>query len=63
MIQVSRKKWNSISSDYKGVWQDYYNEHPEWIGKRVVMSGCITQNPNELGKLLVEGIHFIIENT
>ena len=41
---------------------NYYNEKPEWKGKRVVMSGCITENPNELGKLLVEDIHFIIEN-
>ena len=62
MIKVSKEKWDSIPADYKGIWQGYYNEKPEWIGKKVVMSGCITENPNELGALLVEGIHFIIEN-
>lgn len=62
MIKVSRKKWNSIPKDYKGVWYDYYNEKPEWVGRKVVMSGCITENPNELGKLLVEDVHFIIED-
>lgn len=58
MIKVSKEKWDSIHTDYKGIWQDYYNEKPEWKGKRVVMSGCI--NPNELGKLLVEDVHFVI---
>lgn len=58
MIVITKEKWDSICSDYKGTWQDYYNERPDWIGRRVVMSGCI--NPKELGKLLVEGEHFII---
>ena len=49
MVKVSKEKWDSIPTDYKGIWQDYYNEKPEWKGKRVVMSGCITENPNELG--------------
>lgn len=61
MIEITQEKWDSIYSDYKGIWQDYYNEKPEWIGRKVVMSGCITQNPSELGKLLVEGEHFIIK--
>ena len=59
VIKISKAKWDSIHSDYKGIWQNYYDDHPEWVGRRVVMSGCI--NPNELGKLLVEGVHFIIE--
>ena len=62
MIRISKKEWDSICSDYKGVWQDYYGEHPEWIGKKTVMSTCITHNPNELCSLLIEGVHFIIEN-
>lgn len=62
MIKISKVKWDSIHADYKGVWQGYYNEHPEWIGKKVVMSGCITENPKELGQLLIEGIHFVIED-
>ena len=60
MIEISKKEWNSIANDYKGEWQDYYNEHPEWFGKKVVMSGCISKDPNELGKLLIEGVDFVI---
>ena len=60
MIEISKKEWDSIANDYKGEWQDYYNERPEWIGRRVVMSGCISKDPNELGKLLIEGVHFTI---
>ena len=58
IIKVSKEEWDKIHTDYKGTWQDYHNERPEWIGRKVVMSGCI--NPNELGKLLIEGVHFII---
>lgn len=58
IIKISKEKWDSIYTDYKGTWQDYYNERPQWVGRKVVMSGCI--NPKELGSLLVEGVHFII---
>lgn len=61
MVKVSKEKWESINADYKGTWEDYYGEKPEWIGKKVVMSGCITDNPNEKGYLMVEGVHFAIE--
>lgn len=61
MIKISKEKWESIHTDYKGQWQDYYNDHPEWIGRKVVMSTCISDNPNKLGKLLIEGVHFIVE--
>ena len=57
LIPVTQEKWNSIGNDYKGTWQDYYDECPEWKGRNVVMSGCITEDPKELGKLLVEGVH------
>lgn len=60
IIKVSKEEWDKIHTDYKGTWQDYYNEKPQWLGRKVVLSGCITKNPNELGKLLVEGVHFII---
>ena len=60
MIEVTQKQWDAIHADYKGVWFDYYGDHPEWIGRRVVMSGCITNDPTELGKLLIAGEHFVI---
>ena len=61
MIKVSKAKWESICDDYKGTWQNYHNDHPEWIGRKVVMSTRITGNANETCSLLIEGIHFIIE--
>lgn len=61
IIIVSKAEFDKIDRDYKGIWQDYHGDHPEWKGRRVVMSGCITKDPNELGKLLIEGVHFLVE--
>ena len=58
---ISKEKFDKIDRDYKGVWQDYYGDHPEWKGRRTVMSGCISNDPNELGKLLIEGVHFLVD--
>lgn len=60
MMTITKAKWDSIYTDYKGEWQDYHGDHPEWVGKKTVMSTCITENPNELCRLLVEGVHFVI---
>lgn len=60
MITVSKKEWDKIPADYRGIWHDYYGDKPEWKGKRVVMSTCITKNPNELCSLLIEDVHFVI---
>ena len=62
MYTVSKSEWDKIPSDYKGIWHDYYGEAPELTGRKVVMSTCITHNPNELCALLIEGVHFVIEN-
>ena len=61
IIKITQAKWESIPSAYKGVWLDYFGDHPEWKGKKIVMSGCINDDPAALGGLLVEGVHFIIE--
>lgn len=63
IIKISKAKWDSIYADYKGVWEDYYGEHPEWIGRKTVMSSCLSDDPTELGKLLIEGVHFVIEDS
>lgn len=60
IIKISKEQWDATNSDYKGIWQNYHNDHPEWIGKRTIMSTCITNNPNELCKLWIEDVHFII---
>lgn len=31
MYHVTRSTWDNIPEDYKGTWQDYHNEHPEWM--------------------------------
>lgn len=62
MIKVTKEEWNNIHSDYKGKWDESIklwqpNLPDEYIGKRTVLSGCIS---SELGGLLTEGIHFQI---
>jgi hypothetical protein len=65
MIKVTRKQWDSIPKDYKGIWEKWIKENgwqpdlpEEYIGKRTVFEGCITDHASIT--LLTEGIHFII---
>ena len=60
LLKVSKKEWDMIDSDYKGEWKDYWGDHPEWLGRKCVMSTCVTKNPNESCALLIEGVHFAI---
>lgn len=55
MIEVTREQWRKIHRDYKGRWTR--EDYPEYIGKRSVLSGCIS---NVLGHLYIEGRDFII---
>lgn len=64
MIKVSKREWNKIPSDYKGKWTRKIKSNgwqpdlpEEYIGKRTVLSGCIS---DEIGSLLTEGVHFEI---
>ena len=64
MIEVTKKEWSKIPECYKGEWTRDLKDNgwqpdlsEEYIGKRAVMSGCIS---DELGSLLTEGSHFII---
>ena len=60
MFTITQEKWDSIPNDYKGEWMDFHGDKPEWLGRKVVMSTCITEDPTEKCTLLVEGVHFII---
>ena len=60
MLTITQEKWDSILADYKGEWLDFHGDKPEWLGRKVVMSTCITEDPTEKCVLLVEGVHFII---
>ena len=60
MIKVTKEQWAKIPKDYKGKWTEdsFRNDIPtEFIGRRTVMSGCIS---DEQGALLTEGVHFEI---
>lgn len=64
MIKVTNEEWNNIPKDYKGRWERYIKDNgwqpdlpEEYIGKRTVLSGCIS---DEIGALLTEGVHFEI---
>ena len=60
MITITRKAYEAIDSDYRGIYHDYWNIHPEWFGRRVVISTCITNNPNETAELWIENVNFKI---
>lgn len=59
-ISITKAEYEAIPHDYRGTFADYHGDHPEWKGRRVVMSTCITHNANELGYLMIEGVHFNI---
>ena len=55
MIKISKKKYNELSRDYKGVWEEsmvnYADLDKSFIGKRTMLTK---------DGLLTEGMHFII---
>ena len=62
IIIITESEWENICPDYKGKWLNYNNDRPEWIGRRVMMGGVVPQTIMDRGKLLIEGVHFVIEN-
>ncbi len=58
MIKVSKKQWDLIDDICKGTWE--CKEKPEWKGRNAVMGACISDNPDDMSSVLVEGIHFVI---
>mgnify|MGYP006997664153 CR=1 FL=1 len=58
MIKVTRKEWNKIPEAYKGKFEDYQGNNPEFKGLNTVMLGCIKHNGGTA--LVFEGIHFKI---
>lgn len=54
--KISRKEWERICDDYKGVYQDYQGTNPELKGKRTMLT--LTEDGHTA--LIFEGIHFII---
>ena len=54
MEQISKKDFDAIPNDYKGVWHAYSDSHPEWLGKRVAFL------PGHGTTLFIEGVSFEI---
>lgn len=64
MIKITKEQWDKIPNDYKGKWERSIKDNgwqpnlpEEYIGKRTVMSGYIS---DKLGHLFTEGFHFEI---
>lgn len=54
MVRITQAEYDAIGSDYRGVWHDYYGDHPEWLGRRTAMiAGHGTT-------LFIEGVSFEI---
>ena len=50
MKRITQSEYDAIGSDFKGTWQDYYGDYPEWKGRRTAMLA-------EYGtRLFIEGV-------
>ena len=58
MLMISKEKYNSVCRDYKGIFNDYHNEAPHLKGRRT----WVTKDENGATALLIEGVHFLVEN-
>ena len=59
MIKITKKKFDAISSDYKGKWSAIGGTMPEWIGKRTVLTNCILpKGAPHKNSLSIEGVDF-----
>ena len=54
MEKITKKDFERIGNDFKGVWMDYRGEHPEWKGRRVAFL------PGHGTTLFIEGVSFEI---
>ena len=34
MEQITKAEYDRIGNDFKGVWHDYWGDHPEWKARR-----------------------------
>ena len=55
MPHITQAEYGVIGSDYKGVYHDYYEDHPGWKGRRTAML------PGHGTKLFIEGLSFVID--
>lgn len=55
MPHITQAEYDAIGSDYKGVYHDYYEDHPGWKGRRTAML------PGHGTTLFIEGLSFVID--
>ena len=56
IIHISKKDFDAIPSDYKGVYKDFDNAHPEWKGRKTAFL------PGHGTALFIEGVSFVIDD-
>ena len=54
MERITKAEYDRIGNDFKGVWHDYWGDHPEWKGRRVAFL------PGHGTTLFIEGVSFEI---
>ena len=54
MERITQQEYDRIPADYKGVFIDYNDQHPEWKGRRVAFL------PGHGTVLFIEGVSFEI---
>lgn len=52
---ISQKEWDAIPSDYKGVYKNFDDHHPDWEGRKTAFL------PSHGTKLFIEGVSFVID--
>lgn len=58
MIELTLKEYNTIHTDYRGVWETERTDLPDWEKIREQCMGKRT--PIRAGSLLIEDLHFRI---
>ncbi len=54
MKVITENEYNALPNDFKGTYQNYYGDHPEWEGRRTAAF------PLELPGLFIEGVNLKI---
>lgn len=54
MVRITQAEYDAIYHDYKCIWQAYFGDHPEWLGRRCAFL------PGYGTTLFIEGVSFEI---
>ncbi len=51
---ITKEEYQNLPADFRGLYQNYYGDHPEWKGRRIAAFPC------ELPGLFIEGVNLKI---